>query len=227
MKTKPSPPPPWRAATRVMLLALLLALPLGLCAQDAQFGGHAGVAIVRLRFENPGPPPQAGWAIGTDANVAIDKNGLIRFMPQAGYILSNTEGSVDPLNPLFSNRTGRPLPLDTRVRVLTHLFQGAMLLKFSNNSDDRFGLYLGPALHYVLGQTLVFEIPVQGQDETVRETISGYDGDRTFWMAYLGIEARFTPPKKLGVYGYLQSYHQLNQDPVLPAGVTFGVKVLF
>lgn len=215
---------------RLNLISFILILfPVLATAQDASFGAHIGVSMVRIRYENAGPPPKTGWVAGGTAIVPIGQKALLRFMPQFGYLLSNVQGVIDPLNPIYSNLSGRPLGTDTDVRILTHMFQGAALLKLSNNSDDQFGLYAGPAIHQIINQTLILEYPVQGQDEKVQERISGFkDGaDRSYWMLYLGAECRFSPPEKMGIYGYIQTYHQLNQDPLLPSGFSFGMKFLW
>lgn len=197
---------------------------------SSQFGGKLGVAVYRIRYEQADLPPQAGWNIGGTANIPLGRSGLIRFMPEFGYLLSNTKGFLTDASPFFSNLSGTPLPDNTEIRILTHLVQGALLLKFSSNSDDKFGFFIGPGYHLIFNQTVIFEYPAPGQTETVQEIISGYDSEdpATYAMVYLGAELRLNPVEdNVGLYGYIHTYHQVDTDPFLPAGFTFGMKVLF
>jgi hypothetical protein len=197
---------------------------------DAKFGGRIGMLVYRPRLGNAARPPRAGLLVGGNANLALGRNGLIHLMPEFGYMLANSREYQNPFNPFLSNVSGLPFPDGTSVNIISHFLQGALLLKFCNNSQETFGLYFGPAFHYMINQTLVFEQPVPGQEETLQEIQSGLNDEmrQVFTNFYLGAEARFTPvTQAVGVYGFIHSIHQVDEDPHLPAGFAIGAKLLW
>lgn len=214
-------------------LLIILLLTLQLFGQE--FGLSLGATFHQYRTQVAQYPPTLGITFKSVSKFDLTGNSKWKLMPEFGYFMSNSKAFLDS-SQYLSVLSGQNVPYGAHVTIWTHFIDFRLLIKYHFETAEGFGIYIGPNILTLLGQTLIasYEIPngpdgepykiQEWQNNPLKQVTNVIP--RFIPNLLLGTEFRMLPKSKHKWFLYANIILQADKFG-LPSGGEFGIKSYF